>query len=363
LPDHAKWMRATLVFAKRELGNVAPNPSVGCLLVKNDIVVGRGWTQRGGRPHAETQALAMAKDAAKGATAYVSLEPCSHHGKTPPCAEALVREGVEHVVVAVEDPDPRVSGQGIHILNEAGIKTTVGILAEEAKSLNAGFFLKNVADRPYFTLKTAASIDGKIATATGESKWITGPKARSFSHLLRAQHDGILVGVNTVVADDPNLTCRVEGLEKRSPEVIVLDSKLRIPLDCNLLKNTDKQLVHIVCDEKSASTQNGDPLRKMGANLIEVADTHNLKEVAKRLANQGFTRVLVEGGAQVLASFVASRQCDRLHVFRAGKLIGAEGLSSIGDLALARLADAPHLTLESYRKLGSDLLATYRNAE
>lgn len=363
MPNHAKWMQAALALAKRGLGQVAPNPSVGCLIVKNDILVGRGWTQNGGRPHAETGALDMAGAAAKGATAYVTLEPCSHTGETPPCAKALVTAGIRHVVVAVQDPDSRVSGRGLQILQAAGTLTTVGILEAEARRINAGFFLKNTARRPLFTLKTAASLDGKIATSTGESKWITGEKARDYGHLVRAQHDAILVGVNSVISDNPTLTCRIEGLENRSPVAVVLDSNLRIPLGCELVKKAGKRPLLIVCNETAVNSVSARKLADAGVQLVPVSNTRDISAVSKALVEQSLTRVLVEGGSQVLASFVAARHCDNLLAFTAGKIIGADGLASVGPLSLAHLGDAPHLTLESYRKLGSDLLASYTNAE
>ena len=363
MPDHVKWMKVAIALAKRGLGSVSPNPSVGCLIVKGNCLVGRGWTQPGGRPHAETGALEMAGEAAKGATAYVTLEPCSHTGETPPCAKALVAAGLKQVVIAVQDPDPRVSGRGVAALREAGIKTTVGVLEDEARQLNAGFFLKTLASRPLFTLKTAATLDGKIATVSGESKWITSKKARDYGHLVRAQHDAILVGINTVIADNPTLTCRIEGLENRSPAAVVLDSKLRTPVDCELVKKAGERPFFIICNKSEASGDAADKLSAAGAQLITVPDTRDPRIVGKQLVKQGFTRVLVEGGGQVLASFVTARLCDRLLAFTSGKIIGADGLANIGPLALAELGDAPHLTLESYRRLGPDLLASYVNAE
>ena len=363
MPDHKKWMKAALALAKRGLGSVAPNPSVGCLIVKDDILIGRGWTKPGGRPHAETCALEFAGEAAKGATAYVTLEPCSHIGETPPCAEALIAAGIKQAVVAIEDPDPRVSGRGIAALRNAGIPTTVGVMEAEAHKVNAGFFLKNIASRPLFTLKIAGSLDGKIATSSGESKWITAQKSRDYGHLVRAQHDAILVGINTVIADNPTLTCRIEGLECKSPVAVVLDSRLRIPLDCQLVRKAEERPLYIVCNEAAIESDTARKLTAAGACLLAVPDTRDINSIGKRLAKQGFTRVLVEGGGQVLASFVAARHCDSLLVFTAGKIIGADGLPSMGPLALAHLGDAPHLTLEGYRKLGPDLLATYSNAE
>jgi diaminohydroxyphosphoribosylaminopyrimidine deaminase / 5-amino-6-(5-phosphoribosylamino)uracil reductase len=222
-------MRAALGLARRGLGRVWPNPAVGCVIVKDGRVVGRGWTQPGGRPHAETEALARAGEAAHGATAYVTLEPCCHWGRTPPCADALIAAGLRRVVVAVEDPDPRVAGGGLAHLRAAGIAVEAGLGAAEAAEINAGFFQRIRFGRPLVTLKLATSLDGRIATASGESRWITGPAARERAHLLRATHDAILVGTDTVIADDPQLTCRLPGLAEHSPVRVVIDRQLRIP--------------------------------------------------------------------------------------------------------------------------------------
>src|SRR5438093_45669 len=228
-------MLAALALARRGLGNVWPNPAVGCIIVKDGRVAGRGWTQPGGRPHAETEALARAGEAARGATAYVSLEPCSHWGRTPPCADALIAAGVRRVVVALEDPDPRVAGSGLARLRAAGIAVETGLGAAAAAEINAGFFQRVRFGRPLVTLKLASSLDGRIATASGESRWITGPPARDHAHLLRATHDAILVGTGTVLADDPQLTCRLPGLARRSPVRVVIDRHLRIPPSARLI--------------------------------------------------------------------------------------------------------------------------------
>src|SRR5580700_3393612 len=233
-PFDLPHMRAALALARRGLGSTWPNPAVGCVIVNDGRVVGRGWTQKGGRPHAETEALQRAGVAAKGATAYVSLEPCSHHGKTPPCAEALIVARIARVVAAVEDPDPRVSGAGIARLRDAGVKVETGLCADEAAELNAGFFCRVKHGRPLVTLKLATSLDGRIATPSGESRWITGEAARERAHLLRATHDAVLVGTGTALADDPLLTCRLPGLADRSPVRIVLDRNLRLPATLRL---------------------------------------------------------------------------------------------------------------------------------
>src|SRR5712691_3294525 len=223
-------MRAALALARRGLGTVWPNPAVGCVIARDGRVVGRGWTQPGGRPHAETEALRRAGEAARGATAYVTLEPCCHWGRTPPCADALIAAVLRRVVVALEDPDPRVAGGGLARLRAAGLAVETGLGAAEAAEINAGFLNRLRLGRPLVTLKLATSLDGRIATASGESRWITGAPARERAHLLRATHDAILVGTDTVLADDPQLTCRLPGLAEHSPVRVVIDRQLRVPL-------------------------------------------------------------------------------------------------------------------------------------
>ncbi len=337
-----RWMRVALSLAKRGLGQVAPNPAVGCVLVKDGIVVGRGWTQPGGRPHAEAMALAEALEDAKGAIAYVSLEPCAHTGQTGPCAEALVEAGVHRVVIATVDPDPRVGGKGISILENAGIKVRCDVLKATADESNAAFFTRIQNDRPIFTLKTAATLDGRIALENGESQWITGTVARHMAHRLRATHDAILVGSGTVLADDPSLTCRLAGLAGRDPVRVVLDSSDRVPQNAKI---NDQIAQTIRYAEKGA------------------VHPHNLTEVAKDLSKRGINSVLIEGGGQVAASFLRAGIVDRLEVFLAGKFIGSSGIPAIQDLELAKLGDAPHFTLRKIRQLGPDILASYVKAE
>src|SRR5215475_6368773 len=228
-------MQAALALARRGLGAVWPNPAVGCVIVKDGRVVGRGWTQPGGRPHGETEALRRAGPAARGATAYVSLEPCCHWGRTPPCVDALIAAGIQRVVVALEDPDPRVAGGGLRRLRAAGLTVETGLCAAEAAEVNAGFLCHRSLGRPLVTLKLATSLDGRIATRRGESRWISGSLARDRAHALRASHDAITVGVQTVLADDPQLTCRLPGLNDRSPVRVVIDRHLRIPPAARLI--------------------------------------------------------------------------------------------------------------------------------
>ncbi|MFC4349744.1 bifunctional diaminohydroxyphosphoribosylaminopyrimidine deaminase/5-amino-6-(5-phosphoribosylamino)uracil reductase RibD [Kordiimonas lipolytica] len=355
------YMKAALGLARRGLGNVAPNPAVGCILVKDGLVVGRGWTQPGGRPHAETVALAQAGAAAEGATAYVTLEPCAHHGETGPCAEALVAAGISRCVIAVSDPDMRVSGKGIAILAKAGIETVNGVCEKEAAELNRGFFWRVSRNRPLFTLKMASSLDGRIALENGESKWITGVEARAYGHMLRARHDGILVGIGTVLADDPSLDCRLPGLELHSPVPIVLDTGLRLSPSHKLAEWASVRGTILIHQVRDAAKEKA--LQEKGVDTVAVDDTRDLEEVSAVLAGRGLTRVLVEGGGQVHASFLKAGIADRVEHFCAGKAIGAEGRPAIGPLGLASLGDAPHFNLHAIRHLGPDILASYVKAE
>jgi diaminohydroxyphosphoribosylaminopyrimidine deaminase/5-amino-6-(5-phosphoribosylamino)uracil reductase len=352
-------MHHALALAERALGTTAPNPAVGCVIVSEDgRVVGRGWTQKGGRPHAETMALAEAGEAARGATAYVTLEPCAHHGQTPPCAEALVKAGVAHVVAAVEDPDPRVAGKGLAMLRAAGIEVAMGALEKEATELNAGFFLRVKENRPLVTLKIAQSLDGKTATVSGQSKWITGPEARRFGHLLRAKNDAILIGIETALADDPELTCRLPGLEDRSPVRIVLDTRLRLVESLKLVR-TARQTPTIVF----TVTNGGGTLLASGVEIVKVArDPRGRPDIAavlNDLGRRGITRLLVEGGAAVHAAFIDRGLADRLDVFRAPIVLGGSGRNAIDALATLDLDEASRFASTGRRKLGPDLLESF----
>lgn len=352
--DH-HWMRCALGLARRGLGRVAPNPAVGCILIKDGIPVGRGWTQPTGRPHAETEALARAGQLAKGSTAYVTLEPCSHTGQTGPCAVALINAGVARVVIAIEDPDPRVSGRGIKMLEEAGIQTDVGLCRDAALDLNAGFLSHRLTQRPFVTLKLATSLDGRIATARGESKWITGPDARADAHLLRAQHDAILVGVGTALADDPSLTVRLPG-HRIQPLRVVLDGKGRLPVDAKL------------CDESAKTLQIVDAMERLPAppaRLDRVAAPRagqglGIDKVLEILAEKGITRVMVEGGGQVAASFLNADVVERIVWYRAGLVLGATGRPAMGEIVLENLADFPRWEPVQRRRIGPDFVDEWR---
>jgi diaminohydroxyphosphoribosylaminopyrimidine deaminase/5-amino-6-(5-phosphoribosylamino)uracil reductase len=357
-------MRTALLLAERGLGRVAPNPAVGCVIIDaGGHVVGRGWTQPGGRPHAETEALRMAGAAARGGTAYVTLEPCSHHGKTPPCADALIEAGIRRCVVALWDPYPAVDGRGIRRLKDAGIAVDVGLLGDEASELNAGFLIRVVSHRPMVTLKLATSLDGRIATASGDSKWITGETARAHGHRLRASHDAIMVGSGTALADDPELTCRLQGLEDRSPRRIVLDGRLRLPLSSRLVMTARARptfLVTVLGHEEAAL----DRYRKAGVEIIEApgsADGHpDLLLVLKALGNLGLTRVLVEGGATVAAALLKAGLVDRIHWFRAPGVIGGDGLASIAEIGLDRVEHMNRFECTAHFAAGADTVEIYR---
>jgi diaminohydroxyphosphoribosylaminopyrimidine deaminase / 5-amino-6-(5-phosphoribosylamino)uracil reductase len=359
-------MRAALALARRGLGTVWPNPAVGCVIVKEGRVVGRGWTQPGGRPHGETEALRRAGDAARGATAYVSLEPCCHWGRTPPCADALITAGVRRVVVALEDPDPRVAGEGSRRLRAAGLVVETGLCTEEAAEINAGFFCGLRLGRPLVTLKLATSLDGRIATRRGESQWITGPPARERAHALRAAHDAIMVGTGTVLADNPQLTCRLPGLNHRSPVRVVIDRHLRIPPTMRLISDAH-DVPTWVLTLPSADPSRRQTLLDSGVTVIEVdaaADgTMELGAALAALGERGITRLLVEGGGRLAASLARARLIDRLVWVHAPLLIGNDGIPGIADFGLDRLADAPQFERLSTETVGSDVMTVFRIKE
>ena len=361
-PNDQRFMAAALALARRGLGNVWPNPAVGCVLVRDGRVVGRGWTQPGGRPHAETEALARAGEAAGGATAYVSLEPCSHHGKTPPCADALIAAGIRRCVAACEDPDPRVAGSGLARLAAAGIETECGLLAVEARALNQGFFLRVGHNRPLVTLKLATSLDGRIATHTGASRWITGATARAWGHGLRANHDAILVGVGTAQTDDPELTCRLPGLEQRSPVRVVADSHLSLSLTSRLMRDARGAPLWIVC-RRDAGPARLKAFASGGAVLLTLDDgapgTIDAASLLGALAERGITRVLVEGGSRLAGSLLRAGLVDRLEWFRAPLLIGGDGIAAVSAFGADALDLAARFDCVGVRRAGDDLWESF----
>lgn len=351
-------MIAALGLARRGLGRVWPNPAVGCVLVKDGRVAGRGWTQRGGRPHAETVALAQAGQAARGAVAYVTLEPCAHYGKTPPCAEALIAAGVTRVVAAVEDPDRRVAGRGLKMLRDAGVVVETGLEAEAASEINAGFFQRVLDGRPLVTLKTATSLDGRIATVTGESQWITGPAARAAGHRLRACHDAVMVGSSTVLVDNPSLTCRLPGLEDHSPVRLVVDGHLRTPLTAQVVR-TARRVPTWILTRLGNSPDRLDAFADCGVEVLEVPSDGegkvDLLAGLRVLAGRGLTRVLVEGGAHLSAALLQGDLVDRIAWFRAPMLIGGDGLPASVGFGIGQLAQAPRFSRLEVAEFGGDI--------
>jgi diaminohydroxyphosphoribosylaminopyrimidine deaminase/5-amino-6-(5-phosphoribosylamino)uracil reductase len=353
-------MRLALALGRRGLGRVWPNPSVGCVIVADGRIVGRGRTADGGRPHAETIALSEAGELASGATAYVTLEPCAHHGKTPPCAEALVDAGVARVVIAAGDPNPVVSGRGIETLRSAGIAVQQGVLEEEARNDLRGFLSVQEQQRPFVTLKLALTIDGRIATSTGDSQWITGTEARRRVHMMRSSHDAVLVGGGTARADDPMLTVRGLGIE-RQPVRVVMSNRLDLSCDSNLGRSARDVPVWL-CHGPDASAGAITNWRGVGAETVlceATGDKLDVNDVLRKLAERGLTRVFCEGGGEVASSLISAGLIDELLVFQAGCVIGGDGRSGIGAMGLTRLADAPRMKLVAVERIGEDVLGRW----
>lgn len=356
MSNDARFMALALSLGRRGQGAVWPNPAVGCVIVQHGRIVGRGWTQPGGRPHAEPQALRQAGPAAQGATVYVTLEPCAHTGKTPPCADALVAAKPARVVIACTDSDPRVSGKGIAILRAAGIIVDVGVLEDEARADHLGFFLRVDEGRPMVTLKLASSFDGRIATASGESKWITGPQARRHVHMMRARHDAVLVGGGTARQDDPSLTVRELGLA-RQPVRVVASRRLDLPLMGQLARSA-RDIPLILCHGPGADVQLQGVWRDLGGTLLCCAARGaqlDPADMLAKLAGHGLTRIFCEGGSGLAAALLEADLVDQLVGYCAGAVIGAEGLPAVGALGLGRLADAPRFSLRSSQTIGPDL--------
>ncbi|EIE53093.1 5-amino-6-(5-phosphoribosylamino)uracil reductase [Salipiger aestuarii] len=354
-------MAHALRLGRRRMGQCWPNPAVGCVIVRDGRIVGRGATAPGGRPHAEPQALAQAGAAARGATAYVTLEPCAHTGKTPPCAKALVTAGIARVVAPIADTDPRVSGQGFQYLRMHGVEVTTGVLADEAARDHAGFFLKVAQGRPLVTLKLANSFDGRIATATGESQWITGPEARRYVHGLRARHDAVMVGAGTARADDPSLTVREMGA-MRQPVRVIVSRLIDVPLMSKLASGA-REVPVWVAHGSDAAPLTRKAWESCGARLLQCsvrAGRIDPQALLTTLGGEGLTRVFCEGGGQLAASLLAADLVDELVGFTAGMALGAEGRPGIGAMGIDRLSEAPRFTLEEVRAMGGDVMHRWR---
>lgn len=358
-----RLMAEAIALAREALGTTAPNPAVGCIIAAGDRIIGRGATQAGGRPHAEVMALADAGEAARGATAYVTLEPCAHHGRTPPCADALIAAGVARVVVAhAHDPDPRVQGRGIARLRAAGTVVETGVLAEEAAAILAGFVKSVTQGLPWVTLKLGVTLDGCIATRTGESRWITGPAARGVVQRMRAEHDAILVGIGTVLADDPGLRCALPGLGDRPRWRVVADTLLRTPLDSQIVRQAKTHAL-ILLASPDAPSERARLLREAGVTILhcetEPCGRIDLVPALRRLTEIGLTSVLSEGGSHMAGALLRAGLVDRLAWHRAPLLLGDAGLPAVQGLGIAKLADAFRLRLLSRQEYAEDVLETY----
>ncbi len=361
----AHFMELALALGRRGLGRTWPNPSVGAVLVRREgggaVIVGRGWTQPGGRPHAETQALARAGGAASGATLYVTLEPCSHHGKTPPCADTLIASGVAEVVAALEDPNPQVAGAGIARLAAAGIAVQLGLCAEAARHDHAGHIRRMREGRPQVMLKLAVSSDGKAGRAGRGPAPITGEPARARVHLMRASHDAVLTGIGTVLADDPLLTCRLPGMADRSPVRVVLDSDLRIGRETQLIKTASDIPLWVVTSERAAR-ERIEALERCGVKVITGASLDrslDLSGVLKTLAERGITRLMVEAGPILAAGMLAADLVDEAALLRSPHAIGADGIDALEGASLAALTQSPQLKLVSTENLGEDTMECF----
>tara|TARA_Y100001970_G_scaffold251274_1_gene323885 strand:- start:9397 stop:10506 length:1110 start_codon:yes stop_codon:yes gene_type:complete len=357
-----RFMRMAVALARRGYGNVAPNPSVGCVIVRSGRVVGRGWTRPGGRPHAETEALSQAGKKASGAEVYVTLEPCAHHGKTAPCAEALIGARVSRVIVGVRDPDPRVNGEGIALLKNAGIQVLEGVCENEAREVTAGFLQRVSEGRPYITVKVATTLDGRIATSTGASTWITGELSRAIGHGMRARHDAIMIGGATAISDNPSLTCRLPGLESASPARFVICGRSSIPVSHELVVSAKRVSTTflVVGTEEEAKW---DKFKVAGVSIVETGgDSEGNVDIASALhliSEQGVTRLMVEGGGRLISTLLKSDLVDRLVWFRAPKLIGGDGIPVADTFGVGALDGAANFVKVSARPAGDDLVETY----
>ena len=353
-------MKRALKLAEKGRGAVSPNPMVGAVIVKGDRIVGEGFHEQYGQAHAEVNAIRRAGDETQGATLYVTLEPCNHTGKTGPCTQAIFESGIARVVVAMGDPNPLVNGQGISFLRSKGVTVVENVLNEHARALNRGYLKHVLTGRPYVLLKLAQTLDGRIATSTGHSKWVTGEDARAVSHKLRALHDAVLVGIGTVLADDPQLTVRkVKGT---SPKRIILDGQLRVPLDANVLSDENPQKT-IILTSNLASKEKISRIAERGSRIVVLAADENgmipLNQVWLTLGELGITSVMVEGGSRVHTACLKEGCADEMVIFIAPKLLGS-GVEAVGDLGIRNINAAIELEVNSIKKLDRDLMLTAR---
>jgi diaminohydroxyphosphoribosylaminopyrimidine deaminase / 5-amino-6-(5-phosphoribosylamino)uracil reductase len=353
-------MALALVLGRRGLGRTWPNPAVGAVIVRRDggqpRIVGRGWTQPGGRPHAEIEALRRAGEAARGADLYVTLEPCSHHGKSPPCADAIIAAGVARVVSAIEDPNPEVAGAGYARLRAAGLAVTVGVGADEARLDHAGHLRRMRDGRPHVVLKLAISVDGKVGAAGRKPVAITGEAVRDRVHLMRAQSDAVMIGIGTALADDPMLTCRLPGMAASSPVRIVLDSRLRLPLGSRLVQSAREVPVWAVAGAE-ASRRAEKALTAESVTVLRAAHAHGRLDLAaalKLIAARGITRLMVEGGPTLAAALLAADLIDEAVLFHSPTVVGADGVDALEGMPLAALTESPRLKCVASESVGAD---------
>lgn len=350
--DHAYMVRA-LQLAERGLFTTHPNPRVGCVIVNGEEVIGEGWHQKVGGPHAEIHALQQAGENARGATAYVTLEPCSHHGKTPPCADALIAAGISRVVIAMQDPNPQVAGAGIERLRKSGIEVSAGLLEADARELNPGFILRMSEGRPFVRCKMAMSLDGRTAMASGESQWITGADAREDGQRLRARSSAIMTGVGTVLADDPQMTVRLEGEAVKTPLRIVLDPHLSTPISAKILQGDAPTLIVTAVDEPGIQQQ----FEEAGIEVIAVPgcnDTIDLPALMQILANREINEIHLEAGATLSGAMLHEGLIDELNIYMAAKLMGSGARALFNTPGLELLADAVDLDIIDIRAVGAD---------
>lgn len=357
---HEYYMKMALKLSKKGEGAVNPNPLVGAVVVKDGQVLGTGYHKFYGGPHAEVYALEEAGSGAKGADIYVTLEPCSHYGKTPPCAEAIVKAGIKRVIIGAKDPNPLVSGRGIKLLKEKGIEIVTGILEEEARKINEIFIKYITTNRPFTIMKTAMTLDGKIATATGESKWITSEESREYVHKIRNRVMGIMIGVGTAIQDNPLLTTRIKEGNGRNPKAIIVDSTLRIPIDSRILQTIDKREIIVACT-KECNQDKEAKLKDMEVKIVKTPQNEDkkvdLKYLIKELGKDGIDSILLEGGGQLNFSALDSGIVDKIMCFIAPKIIGGERAKTpVEGSGVERIKDVISLTNMEYRRIGQDLL-------
>jgi diaminohydroxyphosphoribosylaminopyrimidine deaminase / 5-amino-6-(5-phosphoribosylamino)uracil reductase len=358
-PDDARFMALAFTLGRRGLGNTWPNPAVGAVIVKDNVIVGRGRTQQGGRPHAEVEALRRAKKLAQGATMYLTLEPCSHQGQTPPCADAIIKAGITRVVSALEDPNPEVAGKGHARLRDKGIAVDIGLGAEEARRVHAGHIMRVTNGRPYVTLKLAVSADGKAGLTSRKPAAITGEAAWTRVFQMRAASDAIMIGIGTVLSDNPQLSCRLPGMFERSPVRVVLDAGLKLPLMTSVVATVRETPTWVFTSRKPSAIAQ-EILEQKGCKVFRVGDADgelDLAEVLKVLAEQGITRLMVEGGPTLAGSFAAAGLVDELALLRGGKTIGADGIAPLEGMPLDGFTGQLHP--RGSEKLGPDTLEHY----